>query len=264
MPEDCRKSLLLLDLDSAPPLASCGSTQQVAKELALKGAPEGTCVLAVEQTAGRGRGERTWHSPAGMGLWMSFVLRPAADQPTWPALTPLTALSAAAALESLWARDRRGAGPPWTALIKWPNDLYGVRGKLGGILAETAENAVVIGLGLNIGSERDSFPPDLRGRASSLRIEGFSPVPDLRSVAEAFNQGLTQAYERFRRGDLGFLREGLLRRFMLRNRRVQILGAGGQVEGVAVDLGDLGELILETPSGRRSVISGEVVSVGGE
>ncbi len=264
MPGTQGKSPLLLDLDSVPPPASCGSTQEIVKELALEGAPEGTSVLAGEQTAGRGRGDRTWHSPAGMGLWMSFLLRPAADQPTWPALTPLTALSAAAALESLWDGDSRGEEPPWMAWIKWPNDIFGRYGKLGGILAETADSAVVIGLGLNTTSERDSFPPELRGKASSLRIEGFSPVPDVRSVAGAFNQGLTQAYDRFRRGDLGFLREGLLRRFMLRDRRVRIQGAGGEVEGVAVDLGELGELILETPSGRRSVISGEVVSIGGE
>lgn len=275
---------MILDLDAAASLVSCPSTQQIAKELALKGAPEGTCVVALEQTAGRGRRDRVWHSPPGMGLWMSFLLRPTAEQAVWPALTPLTALSAAAALESLRAGDpgpagecageslrpaawdapcaggagSRERGSSWTAWIKWPNDLHGRHGKIGGILAEAAGGAIVIGLGVNLAQEADDFPPDLRGRGSSLRMEGFAPVPDARTVAMAFNQDLTRTYAGFQNGELRFLRDGLLRRFMLRGRRVRIVGAGGTIEGTACDLGDLGELILETEGGRRSVISGEI------
>lgn len=243
----------LLDLAGAIRLKSCSSTQEIARRLALDGASEGTVVIAGAQTAGRGRSERSWHSPPGLGLWMSFLLRPRVGSADWPALTALTALATAEAIEGL-----HPPAPLWSCAIKWPNDLYGLRGKLAGILAETAGSAVVIGLGLNLGQLVEDFPPDLRERASSLRREGFEPVPSAESAARAVNDRLTAGYRAFQNDDRAFLREGLRQRFFLRDAHVCLAWPGGGAEGVAVDLGPAGELILQTAEGPSAFVAGEV------
>jgi BirA family transcriptional regulator, biotin operon repressor / biotin---[acetyl-CoA-carboxylase] ligase len=245
----------LLDLAGALRFESCSSTQEIARRLTREGAPEGTVVIAGTQTAGRGRGERSWHSPPGLGLWMSFVLRPRVEAADWPALTALTALATAEALELL-----HPASPLWSCAIKWPNDLYGQHGKLGGILAETSGNAVVVGLGLNLAQQAEDFPPELRERASSLRLEGLDPVPTAEFAAEAVNERLTAAYRIYQNGDRDFLREGLRARFLLRGARVRVAWPGGSAEGTAIDLGPAGELILQTAEGRRTLVAGEVAS----
>ncbi len=239
------------------PLASCPSTQDLCRALVLEGAPEGTAVRALEQTAGRGRGERTWHSPPGAGLWMSFILRPRIEGSDWPALTAVVALSAAEALEDL----AEAGAPGWKSSIKWPNDLYGRGGKLGGILAEAAGDAVVIGIGVNLAQSAGDFPAGLSGRASSLRLEGFDPVPGADALARALDRRLARRYRRFQEGDREDLRAGLRARFQLRNALVRVEGPGWSVEGKAVDVGDRGELILQTAEGRRSVLSGEAITL---
>jgi len=245
--------LRVLRLDE-PPLPSCPSTQDLCRALASQGAPEGTVVRALEQTAGRGRCGRDWHSPAGQGLWMSFILRPKSDPSLWPALTALIALSTGEAIETL-----AGSRCPWKASIKWPNDVFGLRGKLAGILAESSGGAVVAGLGVNVAQSEEDFSPEIRGRASSLRLEGFAPLPDPGELAHRFNDRLSRAYVRFEAGDRSFLREGLRERFFLRGTRVRIEGFTTPLEGVAVDIGTLGELLLETAEGLRTVSGGEVV-----
>ena len=129
--------------------ASIGSTNDRAKELAQGGAPEGTLVVADEQTAGRGRAGRSWFSPAGAGLAFSVVLRPAASRPE--AIGVWTALGALATRAALL---RLGTSPT----IKWPNDVLLKRGKVAGVLAEAvwednAVTSVVIGIGGNVRPE---------------------------------------------------------------------------------------------------------------
>lgn len=247
----------LLSLDPFPTVPSCRSTQELCRALVLEGAPEGTTVSALEQTAGRGRGDRTWHSPAGLGLWMSLVLRPRKDPSEWPALTAWISLALAETLESL-----PGAPPGWKAAIKWPNDVLGFKGKLAGILAETARDAVIVGLGLNLGQTEHDFLPELRRTASSLRLEGFDPVPEPALAAAHLNERLTWHYDRFQNGERDVLRAGLLERFYLREAWVQIECAGKAIEGRAIGLGPAGELLLEAPGEApvRAVLSGQVMA----
>lgn len=252
----------LLRLADAVRLPDCLSTQDVCRRLAAAGAPEGTIVVADAQSGGRGRESRRWHSPSGAGLYTSFLLRPRLDPSQWIAVTPLVALALAEALESL-----RGpaveVGGSRRLLIKWPNDVCGRHGKLAGILAETEEGGVVVGLGLNLSQERPDFPAEIRDRASSLRLEGYDPVPGREAVLRALDLALGRAYRRLHEGDAGFLRRGLLDRFSLEGRHVRVGRSGGAVvEGIARGIGDCGELILETADGPRTVVSGEVVRVG--
>jgi BirA family transcriptional regulator, biotin operon repressor / biotin---[acetyl-CoA-carboxylase] ligase len=250
---------LLLDLEGREIAAECLSTQDLCRDLARRGAPEGTVVQALSQTAGRGRESRAWYSPPGLGLYTSLLLRPRLDSADWPALTPLIALALAESLERLAAAGGRLPAVPWQAGIKWPNDLHGVRGKLAGILAETEGPAVVVGLGLNLAQQ--DFPPALAGRASSLFLEGFDPVPEAEAVLRAFNDRLTRMYASFHNGDRGFLQAGLRRRFMLRGALLKLAVGDAWVEGTATDLGPLGELILQTAAGPRSLMAGEIVAM---
>jgi BirA family biotin operon repressor/biotin-[acetyl-CoA-carboxylase] ligase len=126
-------------------LESTTSTLDVAHRLAAEGAPSGTLVIADEQTAGRGRGGKSWQSSAGEGLWLTLIERPANG-------SGLGVLSLRVGLAAAEALDRFAPEP---IRLKWPNDLYIDQGKLGGILVEArwrdqAVEWVAIGLGVNV------------------------------------------------------------------------------------------------------------------
>jgi BirA family biotin operon repressor/biotin-[acetyl-CoA-carboxylase] ligase len=148
---------------AAPPVHRLGrvtSTLDRLHELAAAGAPEGTVVVAAEQTAGRGSRGRTWHSPAG-GLWMSWLCRP--PRPIGIEVLSLrVGLAVASALEAL------GGLPP--VRLKWPNDVMIGERKLGGILCEARWQGdtlawVAVGLGLNV---TNPLPAEVAGHATRL------------------------------------------------------------------------------------------------
>src|SRR5688500_16563420 len=141
---------------------SLPSTNLEAARRASEGAPEGLCVVAAEQTSGRGRLGRQWLSPKGAGIYFSIVLRPTLPQSSWPLLTLMTAVAVHdALLESCGLQTD----------IKWPNDIVAGEKKLCGILAETVEtaggSAVVIGVGINL--TEHSFPTELQAVATSIQ-----------------------------------------------------------------------------------------------
>jgi len=105
-----------------------GSTNDRALDLAVAGEPEGAVVLAEEQTGGRGRRERTWHSPARLGIYVSLILRPLVPATRAPLFTFTAAVAAASALRETCSLQ---------AAIKWPNDVVVERRKIAGILGET-------------------------------------------------------------------------------------------------------------------------------
>lgn len=135
----------MLDLPRVEILATTTSTLDVAHRLAADGAPSGTLVIADEQTAGRGRGGKSWASSAGKGLWLTLIERPA-DSSGLGVLSLRVGLAAAEALDRF---------APEPIRLKWPNDLYIDQGKLGGILVEArwreqSVEWVAIGLGVNV------------------------------------------------------------------------------------------------------------------
>lgn len=148
---------------------SIGSTNSEALRQAEGGAPEGTCVMAREQTAGRGRQDRTWASVRDAGVYLSIVLRPRLPVDQWPIFTLMTAVA---------VQQTLAEGYSIVADIKWPNDILLADRKLAGILAETVDTstgrAVVIGIGINL--RLDAVPPLLREIATSLESETEVPV----------------------------------------------------------------------------------------
>src|SRR4051812_10456679 len=161
--------------------AETASTNADAAAAALRGEPEGLVVVAERQTAGRGRRDRQWASPARAGLTLSVLLRPGAadEERGWPAAPTgaygwLSLLTGVALLEAV----RRVAAVE--AALKWPNDLLvgpaDRPGKAAGILAEVAGDAVVVGIGLNVTTRAEELPETTGLPATSLRLAGAQSV----------------------------------------------------------------------------------------
>ena len=150
-----------------------GSTNDEARAMAKLGAPHGTVLIADHQTGGHGRRGRSFHSPAGTGIYMSVILRPGC-MPT--ELMHLTCAAAAAMCDAVEAAAGFRPG------IKWTNDLVFNKRKLGGILTElgfTAHGTVdyaIIGIGINCTQKADDFPPDIRDIAGSVAMVNGAEV----------------------------------------------------------------------------------------
>jgi BirA family biotin operon repressor/biotin-[acetyl-CoA-carboxylase] ligase len=183
--------------------SSCPSTNDLAKLLAREGSAEGTVVVAEEQTKGRGTKGRSWHSPPGLGLYASVILRPRRSDLS---LLPLAA--GIACVEAI--REATGL----EARLAWPNDIVWEGRKLGGILCETdfLGNAVshsILGVGLNINQKRKDFPPSLRPTATSLRLVLEREV-DRSAFERVLWPGLDRWYAAFTLGR----REEIVRSYM--------------------------------------------------
>jgi len=231
------------------------STNASAMQAAAAGEPEGTLFIAEEQTAGRGRGGHTWHSPRSGGIYCSFLLRPQLA-PADALLLPLAAgLATSAAVEQV-----TGLRPD----LRWPNDLLLGGKKFCGILAEMNAEATrvryaVVGIGMNVNQMR--FPADLQSLATSLRLESGQEWSRLQ-VAAALLKSLHRECVALTRSARGCI----LRRFQERSSytcgklvHVEEDGAGGGgYEGITEGLDARGFLQVKTQSGLRTVISGGV------
>src|SRR4051794_18980947 len=212
------------------------STNERAKRLAAAGAGPGTLGTAGEQTAGRGRQGRQWVAPPGRALLMSVVLH-VDDR------TPLVPLVAAVALCHAF---------PQADGIKWPNDVWVNGRKVARILIEgrPQDGWAVLGIGLNVATERDEFPEELRDTATSLRASGSdvaTPAEALEILLPVLDAWLAAPADAV----LGEWRE----RDALRGRH--ITWAGG--EGVAAGVSDDGSLLVETDdAGVQWLHAGEV------
>lgn len=227
------------------------STNDVAKELARQGAPEGTLVVAEEQTGGRGRLGRAWHSPPG-GLWFSLILRP----PVSPAATQSLPV-----LLSLAVTDGVAAFLLPSVEVKWPNDIVYQGKKVGGILVELGAEAeavhfVVAGIGLNVNIT--SFPAPLEKTATSLqKIAGKAlSRPQLLSAILAAAE---RYYSRWCREGFAPFREDYEHRLCLLGREVEICCGGSITRGTVAGVDAEGRLVLVSPDGtKQRFVGGEV------
>lgn len=219
-------------------MESADSTNTRLKELAEQGAPEGTVLMAEEQTAGRGTGERSFFSPKGEGLYLSILLRPKVSLAD---LLTLTGRCAAAVREGI----ERACGAP--CQIKWLNDLYLNGRKVCGILAELSPRGdyVVLGVGINLSQATQTFAAQGLGDiATSLAAEGYSVSRE--ELAAAVLEELEEMYRRFPAG-----KEDYLARY-----RTHCLTLGQQVKGgLAVEIDDSFALVVEREKERHTVFS---------
>lgn len=241
-------------------LASVDSTNAALRALAEAGAPEGTVVLADEQTAGRGRAGRSWFSPPGLGLWFSVLLRPDRPPRELSAFSIVTAVSVARALRESSGVDAR---------VKWPNDVVAGDRKLGGVLLESLQGAggaiahLVAGIGLNVNLEPGDLPPELAASATSLRMLLGRPVPRL-DVLRAVLSRFDEDWRLFEADGLEAFRSRWIALSTTLGRRIEVARDTGTVRGVAVGLSPAGALIVETEDGGRTEVwHGDVTPLGG-
>jgi BirA family transcriptional regulator, biotin operon repressor / biotin---[acetyl-CoA-carboxylase] ligase len=221
---------------------STDSTNERAKELALRGAPHGTLVTAGEQTAGRGRQGRTWFAPPGRAVLMSVLLR---DLGAAQGHLPL-----AAALAVCEACEQ---SVPVRCSIKWPNDVWIDGLKVAGILVEgrPQEGWMVLGIGLNVATELEEFDEEVRGIATSLRVAApDAEAPTVQNVLERLLESLAVWLEKEPSEITAAWRE----RDALLGKRVRWQSGEGTAEGVD----DSGALLVITDSGRVALDAGEL------
>ncbi|MEW6188515.1 MAG: biotin--[acetyl-CoA-carboxylase] ligase [Actinomycetota bacterium] len=228
-----------------------GSTNDIAKDLAIRGAPEGTIVVAEGQTRGRGRLDRRWFSPPG-GIWISLILRPSMSPADIPKITLMTSVAVAKAI---------GEVTGLRVEIKWPNDIL-LRGKkVAGILTEMGAetdrlNFVVVGIGIN--ANVDIFPPDLEPHATSVRRVLGESVDRLKLLRCLLGR-LERKYIRLQEGRFkGILNEWKELCATL-DAQVKISTVDGEIQGKAIGVDEHGALILKLASGKtKTIYAGDV------
>lgn len=224
-------------------------------------APEGTTHLALVQTRGRGRGDHTWWSPRGAGLWMSTLLRPPSSSAHWGGISLLAGKAVKSAVEKLGVKDID---------LYWPNDLQVGRRKLGGILGEVRSRGqrawVALGIGLNIDltspQVRRSMPAELTGLAICLEEAGPPRTRDPVEIAQVILNELWPLYERFTGGTAVTELVGSALAHAGRTVEIQIPGESrwrGRVSGLTAE-----GALLVLPEGRERavpILGGEVIYV---
>ena len=236
---------------------SVDSTNAFASRLLAHGrkVPEGAVIIAESQTAGRGRLGRSWHSQREAGLYFSIILFPKVP----PSLAPLFTLATAVAMHNAVER--------YTGLnidIKWPNDLLIGNKKFCGILSEIQAEVdllqnMIIGVGVNV--NQDTLPPDIAGRATSLRIASGRIQSRIEILLEFFEEFENIYLDFERKGPRSIIDQWTRHSSFANSRRIEIHDGVRKIAGVTRGLNALGALRIEQAGGRlEEVYSGDVVS----
>lgn len=275
-----------------------GSTNDELKLLAEGGAVEGTVVVAEGQSAGRGRAGHKWFSPEGRGLYFSCLLRPAVQPEQLPTLTLMAGIATCDAIDShmqvcgnLPSEHSEREGGPRSALpnggatrapaidtfmtlpaqIKWPNDIWLARRKVGGILCECVKTFpspcplpigergnIIIGIGINVNLRQDEFPRELQETATSLAALRGQPM-DKELVMQAILVALAAHYRQWKTYGWSGLKQSYLARSATEGKRVRVKFGDHVQEGLVQGVDESGGLVLIKPDGRKeTVVAGEV------
>lgn len=230
---------------------TASSTMDIATQLGMQGASEGTLVLAESQTKGRGRMGREWFSPKYKGIYASFILRPKILPNSTPILTLLTAVSACEAIKEAVGEE---------AKIKWPNDIIIHNKKLGGILTElNAEmdvtRFVVIGIGLNVNNDKKGL---IEGATSlkECKKEHVSRITLLEEILRRIENNYLALQEK----DTSAIVDKWRGLSVTLGKRVRIAYQKEHLEGLAADIDSDGGLLLRRDSGLiEKIMAGDVV-----
>lgn len=228
-----------------------GSTNDEALRQAKAGAAEGLCVVANQQTAGRGRHGRNWASAQDAGLYFSIVFRPKLDPKFLPLLTLMTGVAVHDTLHELGLRPD----------IKWVNDVLVSEKKIAGILAEATETpaglAVIVGIGINVTSA--NFPEEIADIATSIKAE--TQTVTFSGLEHSLVQFLGYFYDILiaQDGPASILNEWRKRSTYYSGKSVRITLENGSFDGVTDGLEPTGALRVRTPDGEiKFVNAGDV------
>lgn len=209
--------------------------------------PDGTLFISEIQTGGKGRLGRAWVSPKGIGIWMSLLLKPHILPQDVAQITLVAGMATARSV---------GCG----AKIKWPNDVVIGSKKICGILTEmSAEiervNYIVPGIGINVNTE--SFPDELKEKATSLYIESGRKFERYK-IVQRFLKEFEILYKKFIKGGIAAITDDYRELCVTIGKEVSVIYPNRTINGRAIDINNNGELIVETDKGIIEVDSGEV------
>jgi BirA family biotin operon repressor/biotin-[acetyl-CoA-carboxylase] ligase len=232
---------------------SINSTNTEAINQAKRGADEGLCVVAKQQTAGRGRQGRTWVSPENTGLYFSIVLRPILEMQFLPLLTLMSAVTVFETLKETYKIQPD---------IKWANDVHVNDKKISGILAESTETnkglAVIVGIGINLNSK--NFPPELEEIATSIETE-TNEKPNVNELLENLTKQFSKFYKiiQSENGTEKICKEWIQRSSYAFGKDVCVNLANETIFGTTSGIEKNGALRVETENGEiKTIHAGDV------
>ncbi|MFH1395734.1 MAG: biotin--[acetyl-CoA-carboxylase] ligase [Candidatus Omnitrophota bacterium] len=229
---------------------SISSTNDKAYELAEKGEPEGSLVIAESQTCGKGRLGRKWVSPDGKGIYFSLILRPDMEIDRIPVITLVTAISVHRTIKKMCGI---------TAGIKWPNDILINGRKVCGILTEMKAQPdmvdfLIVGVGLNINAEKKQIPAE----AVSLKDESGRHI-NRTDFLKCLLEEIEKDYIKIKREGFYALRDECKKLSTVIDKQIKIREHHRLTEGTAVDIDERGALVVRTKKGElKRVFSGDV------
>ncbi len=233
-------------------LPEVDSTNILAMELASKGSPEGTVVVAETQSGGKGRLGRTWISPKG-NLYLSVILRPMIPVHKAPLITMMGAVAVASAIRTVCQV---------AAVIKWPNDILISGKKVSGLLTEMSAEQdqirhIVLGIGVNVNMAPETLPPEIRVFSTSLSAEAGDRINRTVLLQEHL-RSFERWYQVFLANSPEVLREWQ-KLNMTVGSQIRVVGAGETLEGLAQGIDEDGRLIIRLDDGSiRFVSAGDV------
>lgn len=230
------------------------STQQMAHALALDNGKHGTVVIADQQTKGKGRLDREWHSAKEKGVWLSMILRPNLLPYLAPQLTLVTATILADVLSKYADVQPQ---------IKWPNDILINNKKVAGILTEMqAEqdqiNYVIIGIGLNVNQEINELPKEIQNKATSLFIE-TNNLLNIKDLVQNILVTFEKEYMNYINNGFSNIKQKWEHYGFKINKKIWIKTAKGRRQGVFIGIAEDGALLIKFAAGEiEKIYSGEI------
>lgn len=236
-----------------------GSTNAYLAGEARNGAPEWQVVVAERQTEGKGRHQRQWESPPGLGVWFSMLLRPTLPPMRLNLINLYSAYSLATYLESVF---REHGIPELSVDLKWPNDLL-IRGKkISGILLEGSFTAnsiqyVVVGIGINVKHLIDDFPPALREKAASLQMFLGKSI-DRETLLAGFLDYFYDGYMHYAQDNFSSLATLYTKKVLYLNEKISVSDGSENLRGIFRGISPEGHLLLERNGEQVEITAGDV------
>ena len=231
---------------------SVTSTNEVALNMEEETIKEGLVIVGGEQTKGRGRLKRNWHSPKDLGLWFSIILTPKKDPERIPLLTLIGALSVYDAIKNIGIETD----------LKWPNDILYKNKKLCGVLSQFKSSGnnierVVVGIGLNVNQKE--FPQVIKSDSISLKMIKGEIIDREKILADILNK-FAYYYTKFQKGEYTSIIETWKKEMIMLNKKITVnTSKNEQYKGKVVDITENGALIIEQQDKtRKTLIAGDV------
>lgn len=227
------------------------STNKSAKDMAHE--EEGTVLVAEEQSQGKGRLGRNWLSPKGKGIYMSLILKPNIEPIKVSRITLIGAAAVNKALSNLGVKSE----------IKWPNDILINGKKICGILTEMSGELnrvdyVIMGIGINVNLDEKHIIEELQDKATSIKIQEGKTINRKELMANILNELEDLYLEFIDRDNIEKSIDICRKNSAMIGKEVRVIRGKEVRKGRAIDINNQGELIVEFPTGKEKVYSGEV------